>query len=134
MNCVKGAAIATETTYDVQEWGYAFDDMLWNDTATKVVEKHLTALHIPFETAVQAGGSSDIGNVSHQCPAIHVHLAMGDVRCPGHSRQIADMMKDQSIIPIIEQGARIMGRTFLDMAGDKALRQAVRAEFDKAAK
>jgi len=134
MNCVKGAAIATETTYDVQEWGYAFDDMLWNDTATKVVEKHLTALHIPFETAVQAGGSSDIGNVSHQCPAIHVHLAMGDVQCPGHSRQIADMMKNQAIIPIIEQGARIMGRTFLDMAGDKTLRQAIRAEFDNAGK
>ena len=133
MNCVKGAALATETTYDVEEWGYAFDDMIWNETATDMVRGILRDMAIPFEEH-PAGGSSDIGNVSHQCPAIHVHLAMGDTFYPGHSRQIADMVKSDAIQPTIDKGAIIMGRMVLALAGDEKLRQAIRDEFEKAEK
>ena len=128
MNCVKGAAMATETTFDVQEWGYAFDDMIWNETATEVVRTVLREMHIPFQEE-RDGGSSDIGNVSHQCPAIHVELAMGDIFMPGHSRQIADMVKSKKIQPVIDKGAQIMGRTLLKIAADSKIREAVRAEF-----
>jgi amidohydrolase len=128
MNCFKGAAIATETTYDVEEWGYAFDDMIWNDAATDVVRQVLRDMEIPFQEE-RDGGSSDIGNVSHQCPAIHVELAMGDTFYPGHSRQIADMVKDKAIEPIIVKGAAIMGRTILKIAADEAIRKAIAQEF-----
>ena len=133
MNCIKGAAIATETTYDVEEWGYAFDDMIWNETATDVVRRVLQDMHIPFQEN-RAGGSSDIGNVSHQCPAVHVHLAMGDTFYPGHSRQIADMVKNEAIKPIIDKGAMIIGRTISRIAEDKHYIKAIKDEFKTADK
>ena len=68
MNCFKGAAIATETTYDVTQMGCKFDNMVWNEAATKASEQVLQAMGIPYEEPKDCG-SSDVGNVSHQCPA-----------------------------------------------------------------
>ena len=130
MNCLKGAALATETTFEAEQWGYAFDDMIWNETATEVVRQVLRNMKIPFQEN-RAGGSSDIGNVSHQCPAIHVHLAMGDTFYPGHSRQIADMVKSDTVEPIIRQGASIMGQTVLAIAADEQLCRRMKEEFAK---
>jgi amidohydrolase len=128
MNCFKGAAIATETTYDVRQVGYEFDNMVWNEAATEAVRTILRDMHIPF-TEPAGCGSSDIGNVSHQCPALHLHLAMGDTFYPDHSVQIANMVKNKKIEPVILQGAEIIGRLVINMAGDAVLRKAVKEEF-----
>ena len=128
MNCFKGAAIATETTYDVMRMGYKFDNMVWNEAATKASEQVLQAMGIPYEDPKDCG-SSDVGNVSHQCPAVHVHLALGDVPMPEHSTDIAKAVKDKNIEPIIVKGAEIMGRLAILFAQDAALRQQMKDEF-----
>ena len=133
MNCFAGAALATETTYEVEQVGYKYDDLIWNETATEVVRQVLREMKIPFvEPGI--GGSSDIANISHQCPVLHLHLAMGDTFYPDHSREIADLVKSKTIDPVIVQGAEIIGRTVLRIAADPALKKAIRAEFDKSEK
>lgn len=133
MNCFAGAALATETTYEVEQVGYKYDDLIWNETATEVVRQVLREMKIPFvEPGI--GGSSDIANISHQCPVLHLHLAMGDTFYPEHSREIADLVKSKTIEPVIVQGAEIIGRTVLRIAADPALKKAIRAEFDKSEK
>ncbi len=133
MNCFAGAALATETTYEVEQVGYKYDDLIWNETATEVVRQVLREMEIPFvEPGI--GGSSDIANISHQCPVLHLHLAMGDTFYPDHSREIADLVKSKTIEPVIVQGAEIIGRTVLRIAADPALKKAIRAEFDKSEK
>ena len=133
MNCFAGAALATETTYEVEQVGYKYDDLIWNETATEVVRQVLREMKIPFvEPGI--GGSSDIANISHQCPVLHLHLAMGDTFYPDHSREIADLVKSKTIEPVIVQGAEIIGRTVLRIAADPALKKAIRSEFDKSEK
>lgn len=128
MNCFKGAAIATETTYDVSQMGCKFDNMVWNEAATKASEQVLQAMDIPYEYPTDCG-SSDVGNVSHQCPAVHVHLALGDVPMPEHSTDIANAVKARTIEPTIVKGAEIMGRLAILFAQDAALRQQMKDEF-----
>ncbi|WP_306539845.1 M20 family metallopeptidase [Megasphaera sp.] len=128
MKCFEGAAIATETTYDVKQMGCKFDNMVWNDTATKAAEQVLTDMGIAYE-APKDCGSSDVGNVSHQCPALHLHLALGDVPMPEHSVEIANAVKAPSIEPIIVKGAEIMGRLAILLAGDEKRCQAMMDEF-----
>lgn len=128
MNCFKGAAIATETTYDVQQMGCKYDDMIWNVAATKAVEDVLTDMDIPFIYPHDCG-SSDIANVSHQCPAIHVHLALGDKPMPEHSVEVANAVKAKTIEPFIMRAAEIMGRLALRFAADADLRQKMKDEF-----
>ena len=131
MNCFKGAAIATETTYDVTQMGCKFDNMVWNEAATKASEQVLQAMGIPYEEPKDCG-SSDVGNVSHQCPAVHVHLALGDVPMPEHSTDIANAVKARTIEPTIVKGAEIMARLALLFAQDTTLRQQMKDEFTAA--
>ena len=63
MKCFEGAAIATETTYDVRQMGEKFDNMVWNETATQAAEQVLSDMGIAYE-APKDCGSSDVGNVS----------------------------------------------------------------------
>ena len=88
MKCFEGAAIATETTYDVRQMGEKFDNMVWNETATQAAEQVLSDMGIAYE-APKDCGSSDVGNVSHQCPALHLHLALGDVPMPEFKGHVA---------------------------------------------
>ena len=128
MNCVRGAALATETTYDVEEVGCAFDDLLWNEPLTEISRSVLRDLDIPFTEPV-CGGSSDIGNVSYQCPAVHLHLAMGDTYYPGHTREIAEMVQRKDVEPVIVSGADIIGRILFKLAADGAVREKVKQGF-----
>ena len=90
-------------------------------------------MNIPFEEP-HDGGSSDIGNVSHQCPALHLHLAMGDTWYPEHSVGITNTVKSQSIKPVIVRGAEIMGRIIFKLVDSETLRQQMKEEFEKAEK
>lgn len=133
MNCFKGAAIATETTYDVTQMGCKYDDMIWNEAATKASEDVLKEMGIPFCYPDDCG-SSDIANVSHQCPALHIHLALGDTPMPEHSVEIANAVKARTIEPFILRGAEIMGRLALRFAADADLRKKMHDEFIAAEK
>lgn len=128
MKCFEGAAIATETTYDVRQMGEKFDNMVWNETATQAAEQVLSDMGIFYE-APKDCGSSDVGNVSHQCPALHLHLALGDVPMPEHSVEIANAVKSPSIEPIIVRGAEIMGRLAILLGSDEKRCQAMMDEF-----
>lgn len=128
MKCFEGAAIATETTYDVRQMGEKFDNMVWNETATQAAEQVLSDMGIAYE-APKDCGSSDVGNVSHQCPALHLHLALGDVPMPEHSVEIANAVKDPAIEPIIVRGAEIMGRLAILLGSDETRCQAMMDEF-----
>lgn len=115
------------------QMGYKFDNMVWNETATEVSRDVLRDMNIPFEEP-HDGGSSDIGNVSHQCPALHLHLAMGDTWYPEHSVGITNTVKSQSIKPVIVRGAEIMGRIIFKLVDSETLRQQMKEEFEKAEK
>lgn len=49
MKCFEGAAIATETTYDVRQMGEKFDNMVWNETATQAAEQVLSDMASPMK-------------------------------------------------------------------------------------
>lgn len=44
------------------------------------------------------------------------------------------MVKDKAIEPVIVRGAEIIGATVLRLAGNEALRKAMKEEFDAAGK
>ena len=130
MNCIKGAAIATETTYDVEQMGYKYDDLVWNETATNVVRQVMHEMGIPFQNP-STSGSSDIANISHQCPVIHAHLAMGDTFYPDHSVEVANLVKNPAINDVIARGAKLIGHTVLTLWQQPETRTAMAEEFSK---
>lgn len=131
MNCIKGASIATETEYTTVKTGEDFDNMNINQTGTKAIEEIMNSIDLPYveEEQGQAAGSSDIGNVSYICPAFHPMMAISDHYFPLHTKEVADIMKSDSINKVISQGARVIGLFILKAIEDPELLNEIKKEF-----
>lgn len=133
MNCIKGASIATDTRYTVEKTGEDFDDMNINHTGTEAIENIMDSIDLPYtqEKYGQAAGSSDIGNVSYVCPAFHPMMAISDHYFPLHTKEVADIMKSDSINKIISQGAKVIGLFILKAIDNPELLKGIKQEFKK---
>lgn len=130
-NCIKGAAIATGTTYEMNFYGNSFDDMKWNETGTELIAQVYDELGIPHKNGKPTDlGSSDIGNVSKICPAFHPTLRLkGDDKIC-HTIGFAKAMTEPTIKTSIEEGASIITKTLLYLMEEPNRLAAIKAEFD----
>ena len=133
MNCIKGASIATETEYTTVKTGEDFDNMNINQTGTKAIKGIMDSIGLSYkkEEQGQAAGSSDIGNVSYICPAFHPMMAIADHYFPLHTKEVADIMKSDSINEVISQGARVIGLFILKATENPELLKGIKQEFKK---
>lgn len=132
MNCFKGAALATETTYTAEDCGLPFDNLKWNEPGVETIRNVMKELHIPFrEPDLQSAGSSDVGNVSWQCPAFHPSMALSDHYFACHTDEMVKTVKNPACHKGIALGARVMGHTLLRFMTEPGLMQKIRADFEK---
>lgn len=128
--CAKGASIATETSYRMEPIGNATSDMLLNKCGIDVIRSVLDELQEPYqEDDGSLCASSDIGNVSYECPAFHPMLATSDYPFSLHSQDMVNIMKSEKANDIITRGAMIMGYTMLTLLHDEHLMKAMKEEF-----
>ena len=89
-------------------------------------------LDIPFrEPDIQSAGSSDVGNVSWQCPAFHPSMALSDHYFACHTEDMVQAVKSPACRPGIVLGARVMGHTLLRFMTDPDLMKRIREDFGK---
>lgn len=132
-NCVKGAAIATGTTYEMNMYGNSFDDMKWNETGTDLISQVYDELGLPHKTGKPTDlGSSDIGNVSKVCPAFHPTLRLKGDDKVAHTIGFAKAMNKPTIKTSIVEGASIITKTLLHLMEDPAKLEAIKKEFNEA--
>jgi amidohydrolase len=91
-NCAQAAALATGCRFEIERFEEDFDNMVNNlPLAERMRDYMVEALGSgPFEHSPEHFGSSDIGNVSHVVPAIHlmIDIAQGEP-CFPHTREFA---------------------------------------------
>lgn len=136
INCVKGASISTSTEYKIEKTGEDFDDMNLNHTGIKAIAQIMESIGLPHteEPKGQATGSSDIGNVSYICPAFHPMMAISNHYFSLHTKEVADIMKSESINQVISQGAKVIGLFILKTLSEPELLQGIRQEFHNSIK
>lgn len=131
-NCVKGACLATDTTYEIETIGYEYSDMLQNQTGIETICSVMDELHVPYKMDDHSMmGSSDIGNVSYECPAFSPMLAISNQHFALHTQEVVDIMKSPKANEIIDLGARIMGYTVLEIMSDPQKLTKIKEEFSK---
>lgn len=130
--CARGAALAAGVEVNVSvRRGYR--DMKNNLTLARAFGRHLRRLgRSPRETDPRVGaGSTDMGDVSHAVPSIHPWVAIcdeGAAQC--HQRTFAEWAASERGIASMLLAAKAMACTAADVLRDRALREAVRAEFE----
>jgi amidohydrolase len=132
-DCARAAALATRVELAIDRVpGYR--DMKNNMALARAFGDVLAGLGRRAKEADPelGAGSTDMGDVSHQVPAIHPYLAIcarGETTCHEHAFA-AHAASDQGMAAMLD-AARAMALTTQRFLSDADLRDAVRAEFDR---
>ncbi|MEN0615105.1 M20/M25/M40 family metallo-hydrolase [Klebsiella indica] len=129
LNCIKGAAIMTDTQYEIEFVGNEFADMPYLKTGTDTVCEVFNELGIKNEPTIPITISTDIGNVGYACPSMHPILAVCEQNYPLHTKELAAEMIKPTINTTIENGGKVLGHTFLKFITEKERFTTIRADF-----
>lgn len=118
--CFDGAARATGCTFEVEEIGHPYDDLVNNPTLISLFDGNITSLGRTMKRAADfepgSAGSTDMGNVSHVVPAIHPFLGIDSGDYVNHQPEFAAHTVTPDGVAAIRDGALAMAWTVIDLA------------------
>lgn len=130
-DCAKGAAIATQTTWDKYDTAETYANLKANPTGLTALAEIYDELGIEVNgDPDKIFGSSDAGNVSYVCPAFHPCLQVTDFDTPIHTRGFADAMKTDCAHDRLVDGAKIIALQIAKIFSDEEKIAAMKADFD----
>ena len=119
-DCFNSAAQATGCRVELNRLGNPYDTMINNPIMTSIYAENSAALGREMPTTQQtgepAGGSSDMGNVSHVVPSIHPMVGIDSGDAVNHQFEFADHTITPAGELAIRDGALSMAYTISDMA------------------
>lgn len=127
--CAEGAALATGATLTFTKVGHEYKAIRPNKTMAQVFAKYLVELGYPLEEPTGWMGSTDMGDVSWEVPAIHPYIRIGPGDIPGHSREFAEAAKSEGARRAMLAAAKAVAATCLELWTDPDLFRRVKEEF-----
>ncbi|MGQ4512361.1 amidohydrolase [Streptomyces sp. DW26H14] len=130
-DCVRGAAIATGTSYDFGEVAPAYDPVLANPVLAALAADAFAALGRPVPHGsgwAGAAGSTDMGNVSQLLPALHPYVCA----VPGaalHTREFAAGAAGPDADAAVLDGAAMLASVLTALFTDPGRLDRAKAEF-----
>lgn len=106
-----------------------YKGMNYNITGTEIIKDVMRENNIAFETSDKAEGSSDIGNVSFRCPAIHPSIAITEEWVPLHTEKMTNLVKLEKSKDAIVNGAKIILGFFDKLLDEPSLLEQIVQEF-----
>jgi len=129
MDCAQAAALATRTSWSVEEIGEKYDGLIRNISGETVLEDIYKNVGLKLvDTSNETGGSSDIGNVSSVCPAFHPYLDIGE-DLNAHTVEFAMAMKNKKTYRSIDLGGEIISKFVLDVYNTPGVLEQMHEEF-----
>lgn len=118
--CFAAAADATGCSYEVKKRGHTYTNLISDPLLVGLYANNSKALGRPMGHGADrdpgAAGSTDMGNVSHEVPAIHPMISIDCDPWVNHQKEFADA----TILPpgdrAIRDGALAMAHTVIDVA------------------
>lgn len=118
-NIVKGAALATGTTYEFGLFQNSVDDVIVTPSFDDIFFTHTEEAGVPeneIETATKDSyGSSDVGNVSQVIPTIQPTVSISDDYIAGHSEEFKAAARSEKGLNSIAIAAELLALTALDL-------------------
>ena len=130
-NCAKGAAIATGTTLEIENYETSFADLVTNQKLSDTYERNLRLQGITDIRSLDSTGSTDTGDVSHCCPAIHPYFPLTTKHLTGHSVETAEASVAEEAYKGMEEAAIAMALTAIDVLKDEILLSEIKKEFEE---
>ncbi len=130
-DCARGAAIATQTTWDKETTAEPYDNLLPNATGLAALAEVFGELGLELNgDPDKIFGSSDVGNVSFVCPTFHPCLQVAPAGTAIHTREFESLMKTDRAHKALQDGASLIALLIAKIFSDPAKVRAVRADFE----
>jgi amidohydrolase len=129
-DCVAGSALATGTTWELEEPAPAYDPVLANPALAELAAAAFAQVGRDVDPTALAGnaGSTDMGNVSQVVPALHPYLrVVPDVAI--HTREFAVAARGEAGDRAVLDGAALLGIMASTLLTGPALVTAAKAAF-----
>lgn len=133
-NCAKGAALATGTELEIENYEYTFKHLVTNETLSDAYVKNLNLQGVENVPVSEPSGSSDCGDVSHHCPTIHSYFPISKCELTGHSIEFAKASISEEAYKGMKEAVLALTMTGKDILSDKELLKKIKDEFVKAKK
>lgn len=128
-NCARGAALATGTTLEITNYETSFANLVTNNKLSETYEKNLRTLGVTDIRDKEGHGSTDMGDVSHCCPAIHPYFPLTTEHLTGHSIEFACATVKEEAYKGMKEASLAMALTALEIFSDKELLNEIKEEF-----
>jgi amidohydrolase len=128
--CARGAALATGAELSFRKTSHEYKSMRINEPMASAFGRHIEGLGYPVEESGGGMGSTDMGDVSWQVPAIHPLVRITEQEIPLHSRQFAQAARSEGARRAIIAAAKAVAATCLDLWLDPDLYTRVKEEFN----
>lgn len=128
--CAQGAALATGTELSFRKTDHEYKSMRINEPMASTFGRHLEKLGYRVEESGGGMGSTDMGDVSWEVPAIQPQIRISDQEIPLHSREFAEAARSQGARRAMTAAAKAVAATCLDLWLDSDLYQQAKEEFN----
>jgi len=129
--CAEGAALATGAELTFKKVGHEYKAMRPNHHLAQAFRRNIEALGYPVEEPKGGMGSTDMGDVSWEVPAIHPYIRITEGDVPGHSREFAQAARSERAKAALLAAAKAVAATCIDLWTDPELYRAIREEFER---
>lgn len=133
-NILKGAALMTDTTYDIQR------DLPFKSKVVCYKVNDLLMKNAEYENAPNIAeprkrtGSTDFGNVLYEVPGSCIRIAFTKKGAEPHSQEYLDAGKSEAAHNAVIYAAKIMADTICDVLVNPELLEEIKKEFKNASK
>lgn len=129
-DCARGAALQTGATVEFVDMGVIYDPLKSNTVLERLYRANQTAVGLAEPAEPRKGmGSTDMGNVSQELPAIHPSIAIGPETLVGHTQQMAAASCSEMGHQAVINAAKIMAMTAIDIYLNPQLVEEAWVEF-----
>ena len=130
--CAEGAAMALDCTVKYEPGLSDFWDMVRVEPLERRSREIMESLGEVVADPSPAAGSSDVGNVSYQCPAIQMLLSITDEPCALHTVTLREATHSPKGYEQLEKGAVTIASMVLSIFTNEEFRNEVHDAFIEA--
>ena len=128
--CARTAAETYGAGYRIFNFEPSNLDMVPNETISAVFnEAYANAGGGPMPKPEKSGGSTDMGDVSHVCPAIHSWVGLDCRGINMHSREFAEITMTEKADRVTGMAAEALAETGIQILTNAALLAKIKEEF-----
>lgn len=127
-DCAKGAAIATQCSYESDYSEYVYEALRKNENGGSVLRSVYEELGLPLNAPDSSFAATDAGNVSRACPAFQPCLQLVPHEISIHQREFAAYVTADAAFEALQNGARIIAFSCLRIFTDHELYEKMKAE------